>query len=677
MYTLILREPEFVLLVGKCLDPDKIIEKIMLKNRSIAFKLTFLILTSCTIIFFAIFGYNYSFSRKIILDKIKENADILAMVAENKIQTRLSSVQKVPVQIATSLENFSYDETRLLDLLREVVKNNPEICGSTIAFEPYAFNKESLYFAPYFHKSGEEIKFTQLGNESYQYFNWDWYSIPKKSGEPVWSEPYYDEGGGEIVMSTYSVPFYKRAEGTKKFMGIVTVDVSLLWLQEIVSSIKIGKTGYGFLISKQGTIVTHPNKEFIMNKNFFSIEEDRMFFSHEHRDETKMLTGRGFEQFHAEGTKEKVWILHMPVLASGWSLGIIFPEKELMEVLFRLNSVVIGLGLAGFLFLYVVILFIAEAITKPLRSLVLAAKDIARGNLNFKIPKVGSKDEVGKLTESFVYMKDALKKHIRKIASLAAAKERRDSELKIAHDIQMGMLPKEFPLFSEKKEVEICAVLEPAKEVGGDFYDFFFIDEQRLCFVIADISGKGVPAALFMTVAKTLIKAALKATKSPAETLKRLNKEFSTDNDTGIFLTAFCGVLNIQTGEIVYANGGHNFPLVINVGKKNPTFLKKGSFPAIGFNENSKYRDTKIVLSAGDILFAYTDGVTEAFDENGEMFSEERLKKEIEGSTNDTCQNLLKKVMEKIKKFSGRASQSDDITILAIKYLKKKEQKKI
>ncbi|MBL7073407.1 MAG: SpoIIE family protein phosphatase [Candidatus Omnitrophica bacterium] len=543
----------------------------------------------------------------------------------------------------------------------------------TIAFEPYAFNEESLYYAPYFYKNNEKIKFTQLGNESYQYFDRDWYHIPKTLGKSIWSEPYYDDGGGNIVMSTYSVPFYKDIKGVRKFMGIVTADVSLSWLREIISAIKIGKTGYGFLISQKGIVVTHPDKDFIINKDFFLIEGDQTFFSHKHIECENISSKHKFEQFYAEGTKEKVWILHTPVPTSGWSLGIVFPEKELMNVLLRLNSVVIGLGVAGFLVLLAVIFFISETITKPLRSLVLATKDIARGNLNFKVPRIKAKDEVGQLAEAFVFMKGALKGYIKRITSLAAREERIESELKIAHDIQMKMLPKEFPLFFEKKEIDVHAVLEPAKEVGGDFYDFFFIDKERLCFVIADISGKGVPAALFMTVAKTLIKAAIIETKSPAKTLKQLNKEFSENNYAGIFLTAFCGILNIQTGKVVYANGGHNFPLIISEKKKKAEFLEKGSFPAIGLEENSKYKDTKIVLSSGDTFFAYTDGVTEAFNKEGEMFSEERLQKEIGSRTGVTCQNLSKKVMEKVKKFSKGVSQSDDITIIALKYLKEKE----
>jgi len=642
----------------------------MQKNRGIAFKLTFFILTSCAIIFFIIFGYNYSFSRKIILDKIKENADVLSVAIVSRIETVLVSVQKVPLQIANSLEYSSYGETILLDLLRSVIENNPEIYGSTIAYEPYAFDQKSLYFAPYFYKNRDELQSTYLGSESYRYFEWDWYRLPKILGCPVWSEPYYDKGGGNIIMSTYSVPFYKIVEGKRKFTGIVTADVSLAWLQNIVSSIKIGKTGYGFLISKEGTIVTHPKKDLILNETVFGINGESKFL--DLGDIGKKMTAgtRGFQQFRAGTGGEKMWIFYSPIPSSGWSLGIVFPEKELMSGILKLNSIVFELGIVGFLFLFAGIFFIAGTITKPLRSLARATKDISEGNLDFNVPKIRSKDEIGQLSESFIYMKKALKEYIIKLTALVAAKERIESELKIAHDIQMRIVPKDFPLFPERKEIDVYAVLKPAKEVGGDFYDFFFIDDDRLCFVIADISGKGVPAALFMTVAKTLIKAGVKQTKSPAETIGRLNKEFLESDNSGIFLTVICGILNIRNGEVVYVNGGHNFPLIINENKNKAEFLEKGSFSAVGINEAAEYSDSKVILEPGEMFFTYTDGVTEAFNEKKEMFSEKRLEQEIVNIKNKTCRNLIEEIMGKVTKFSGKISQSDDITIMAIKYLK-------
>ncbi|MBU0683536.1 MAG: SpoIIE family protein phosphatase, partial [Candidatus Omnitrophica bacterium] len=507
----------------------------MINNRGIAFKLTFFILTSCVIIFIVIFGYNYSFSRKVIIEKTEENADTLAGATVNRIETILSAVKKVPSQIANSLEHTSFDKENLLKMLKAVVATNPEIYGATIAFEPYSFDENVLYFAPYFYKNNGGISFTYLGKEAYQYFNWEWYSLPKTLGFPVWSEPYYDEGGGNIVMSTYSVPFYRDVGAKRIFTGIVTADISLTWLQKIVASTKIGKTGYGFLISKKGTIVTYPRQDSIMNETIFSIasaQNNKVL----KKIGTEMISGdSGFKSFFDSLNNEKMWIFYAPIPSSGWSLGIVISQKELMADVLRLNSVVFGLGLAGLVFLFVVIFFIARSITKPLRGLVFATKEISNGKMDFYVPKVKSHDEVGKLTVAFTCMKKALKLYIKELTRTTAEKERIESELKIAHNIQMGIVPKNFSVDSKKETLDIYAILEPAKEVGGDFYDFFLIDEKHFCFIIADISGKGVPAALFMAVAKTLIKTVVKEIKDPSKAISRLNKEFAENNTAGIF----------------------------------------------------------------------------------------------------------------------------------------------
>jgi len=221
----------------------------MIKIRSIAFKLTFFILTSCTIIFALIFGYNYLISRKIIVKNIEGSAKNLALSTVNKIESILLPIEKVPQCTAYLLEAAPYNKEGLLDLLYSLVRNNPEIYGATIAFEPYAFNKDLSEFAPYYYKSGPDIKFTYLEGESYRYFYWDWYQIPKEVGRPEWIEPYFGEGGG-ILMSSYAVPFYKKMNNQRQFAGIVVIDISLEHLRDIVSSISILNSGYGFLLSK-------------------------------------------------------------------------------------------------------------------------------------------------------------------------------------------------------------------------------------------------------------------------------------------------------------------------------------------------------------------------------------------------------------------------------------------
>ena len=641
----------------------------MMKNRGITFKLIFFILTSCTLIFLFTFGYNYLFSRRIIIKGIEENARNMTQLTVNKIEATLRPIEKVPQSLAFLLEQSLCKKEDLLRVLRSLVENNPEIYGAAIAFEPYAFEKDALYFAPYCYREKDTIKSAYLGGDAYQYFYLDWYQISKELEHSVWSEPYYDEGGGNIIMSTYSVPFYKYDGEKKVFKGIVTADVSLSWLQDIVSSIKIGDTGYGFLISSNGRVVTHPHQDLIMHETIFSIAEAREDISLRQVGKDMINGKSGFIPFNSLVTGSSCWMAYEPIPSTAWSLGVLFPKDELMAGITRLNWVVLFLGIFGFLFLLVVIVLIAGTIARPLRGLYKATKDIGTGNLDFDLPVIKSGDEVGKLTDSFMYMKESLKRYIKDLKVTTAAKERIESELKIAHDIQMNIVPKTFPPFPERKEIDLYALLEPAKEVGGDLYDFFFISEDRLCFVIGDVSGKGVPAALFMAVAKTMIKTIAHEFGSPEEILKRVNKEIYQGNDSCMFVTVFCGILDIKTGRLCYANAGHNPPLIIRK-EGSVDFLNIAQNPAIGIIEEATFIGQELALLPGDAIYMYTDGATEAFSKQRELFSEERLKKEVSACKEISAQRIVENTLEKVKDFAKDAPQSDDITIMVLKYLK-------
>jgi phosphoserine phosphatase RsbU/P len=640
----------------------------MLKNKGIAFKLSILILSTTAIIFLIIFGYSYQISRELILNNVRENAKNLTFNAVNRIETILQSFEKIPENLAYSLEYSKYNKGEILNILRSIVQNNSDIFGSTIAFEPYTFDKDSLYFAPYFYKDNGAIKFKYLGSEQYRYFYWDWYQIPKELNKPQWSEPYYDEGGGNIIMSTYSVPFYRNSNGKKKFMGIVTADISLDWLEKIISSIEVYKTGYGFLISKNGTIVTHPDSSMIMNETIFSLAEQGE--DKELREiGRRMISGQsGFVPLNGFNSNKKYWMFFAPLSTSGWSLGVLFPEDELMSDITRLNRNVLIIGVAGLSIVLIMIVVISRSITKPLRLLADATKDIAVGHLDTEIPAPKSGDEVGKLTDSFIYMERSLKNYIKELTETTAAKERIESELSVAREIQMSILPKIFPPFPSRKEFSIFAVIEPAKEVGGDFYDFFFVDDDHLFFCIGDVSGKGVPASLFMAVTKTLIKAKTTYGMAPRETLSLVNNELCVDNDTAMFVTIFSGILNTRTGEFLYSNGGHNPPYLFSKNQGLRT-LEDNSGTALGISERSTYSTGRITLNPGDGIFLFTDGVTEAMDSAGKMYSDERLMNFLATQRDFNSEDIIQGTLSEIINFSAGTPQADDITVMAIKYL--------
>jgi sigma-B regulation protein RsbU (phosphoserine phosphatase) len=636
----------------------------MLKNRGIAFKLILLCCASSTFIFLVIFGYTYRFSRNTIEKDTRERAETLARNAVYHIESILNGVENVPEGMASVLENCSLTREEMLRMLRASVTDNPEIYGAMLAFEPYDLNRKTRFFAPYFYKHDGGILATDPNSRAH--FEWDWYQAPKRLHKPVWTEPYFDTGFGKIIMSTYSVPVYRIVRGKKMFRGVVTADISLEQLSDIVSSIRILQTGFGILISKNGTFITHPDKNLIMKETIYSLAKKRADPRLREIGES-MLAGRsGFAPFPILAAGKPSWVYYAPIPSSKWSLAVVFPEDELAVDIIALQRMVILLGSAGLALLFLAVILIARSITRPLTAMAAATGAIASGNLDVELPEVRTRDEVGKLTESFLTMKTSLKDYIREVAESAAERQKITSELNIAREIQMNILPQTMPDLSGQAGYALHAHIEPAREIGGDFYDFFPLDGTRLCFVIADVSGKGVPAALFMAMSMTLLKATAREGFSPEKILSRVNDELSRDNDVNMFVTVFCGILDIATGEVAFANAGHNYPLVMK--PDDVTWLKTVNGPALGVLEGAAYRLESLTLGRGETLFLYTDGVTEAMNAGEELFGDERLLQCLRSFPGTSPREVTETVIETVRNFAAGAPQSDDITVMALEY---------
>ena len=246
-------------------------------------------------------------------------------------------------------------------------------------------------------------------------------------------------------------------------------------------------------------------------------------------------------------------------------------------------------------------------------------------------------------------------------------KERMEEALKLAHDIQMSMLPKIFPPFPERQEFDIFAAIAPAKEVGGDFYDFFFINDDHFCFAVGDVSGKGVPASLFMAVTKTLFRATAGNGGTPGEILARLNAQICRDNESCMFVTLFCAILNIRTGQVDYSNGGHNLPYYLHENGVSP--LENPGGRVLGLVEQSPYASGRMVLAPGEALLLYTDGVTEAMNPSETLYSDQRLEQFLGTNRGAAPRQIIGDLIGDVRQFAGRAPQSDDITVLALLYL--------
>ncbi|MFH1136524.1 MAG: SpoIIE family protein phosphatase [Pseudomonadota bacterium] len=641
---------------------------------SLAIKMTLLVMGGVVLVFALILGDSYLSSRRIILKQAEGNARNLANAMAYRIEQEFRAIAKVPGDMAVFLEIATWDKTVLHNLIKQMVANNKEVFGSAAAFEPFALDRFVKAQSPYYYKSESGIKSAQLGTADYDYFQWDWYQIPRELGRPVWSEPYLDAEVSGALMSTYSAPFFwpEKAGQPRRVRGIITADISLVWLTELISSIKAGQTGYGFIISHNGVFITYPDEKMILKESLFSLAVDNN--DPQLREVGRMMLHHdsGFMRLESTLTPTPVYLAFTRAPSTGWSLAVLFPEEELLHELRELNRRDSLLAGAGGILLFLVVLFIARSITGPLRKVSAATAKVAEGDLDVDLSDIKGRDEVGRLARAFTRMSSDLKKYIQDLTETTAAKERIESELNIASQIQKSNLPSTFPPFPNHCEFDLFAVMQPAREVGGDFYDFFFINDNTLALVIADVSGKGVPAALFMMVSRTLIKSIARQGKSPAQALAEANDLLCQGNDAAMFVTVFLGFYDIYSGRMTFANGGHNPALILKADGRVRTFAKAKGV-ALGFMPDLEYQTGEEELEPGDALVLYTDGVTEAFSPREEMFGEERFKELLGTMAKTHPQELCQKVVLVLDDFQ-KERQFDDITLLSLRRERKSRE---
>jgi len=329
------------------------------------------------------------------------------------------------------------------------------------------------------------------------------------------------------------------------------------------------------------------------------------------------------------------------------------------------NIIILTGVLTSLLVTLVIVWLISIILTFPLKKLTRAVDKLGRGDLDVRI-NAATKDELGLLAGTFNKMAADLKEYVADLQTVTAEKERIGAELDVATKIQSAMLPCIFPAFPDRAEFDLYASMEPAKEVGGDFYDFFMIDDDILAVVIADVSGKGVPAALFMVIAKTLIKNTAQSGKTPKEVFETVNNLLCENNEAGMFVTAILGYLDIPTGELTFVNAGHNPPLLrsgdhFNWLKTKPDFILAGM-------EDMLYKQHDIRLKPGDEIFLYTDGITEAANNDGALFGDQRLIEAAHYNLDMPPKEFTISIKRSVDNFAEGAEQEDDITMLALHY---------
>lgn len=625
-------------------------------------RLVLALTVASAVIFAVVFWVNYRYTAEMVERQVQAHARDVVQAAVQSIDDAVRGVVRDQKNLVAVLE-------RVPRLTPEVVRNlahghvtaNDEVFGSTIAFEAARSPLGGKPFAPYYFKRlNNSIAYASLATPAYNYPGKEWYRQPKELKAPVWSEPYFDEGGGNVVMTTYSVPFYRQVKGGPRlFTGIATADVSIDWLGRQITGLRLYNNGYAALFSRKGVYLAHPDRALVLKETIFTVAEQ---LGNQMLHEVGSAIGRGESGFvkgrNIYGTES--WIYYAPVPSTGWSLAVVFPAEAMLADAYNASRAIALYCVGGFLLLLITIILTARTVTRPLVTMTDVVKQVAEGQLELPLP-VQAGGEVGQLAQAFVQMQHDLKSYIVRLTETTAAKERMASELAIAHDLQMAMLPPHLPRLPA---LQLSALCRPAREVGGDFYDVRLLDDHRLFFIIGDVSGKGVPAALYMAITVSLARAVMQGGVSPAEALIRINNELSRGNDACMFVTILCGVLDLASGQLRYANAGHNPPVLCKVGQK-PVFMELQPGLAAGCLDGYQYGEGLLDLAVGDLLLLYTDGVTEALNPDGAFFGEEQLLAAVAEA--GPASGLADILFDRVAAFAAGAAQADDITILTVR----------
>ncbi len=551
---------------------------------------------------------------------------------------------------------------------RGMLTNNPDFYNCSIAFEPYYFQNYGRYFSAYSKHSGDSIRTIQGGSDNYQYFFMDWYLMPQLLDHPCWTEPYVDldvaTNTSEMVTSYCQA--IKNNEG--KLIGVINTSLSLNWLSQTISAVKPYPNSYSIMIGRGGTYFVHPDSTKITRQSIFTqtIEDN----------DTAMANLGHAMQRGEEGIKrmniggKDSYVFYKPLGKTGCSMAIVCPESDIFGGFDRLRRTVMSIVTVGLLLMLYFFIRIITRELQPLRRLAKEAETIASGNFDTKLPELQRTDEIGQLSNSFAGMQKSLVRYIDELKDTTAEKASIESELQVASGIQMGMLPKDFPTSQERDDVQLYASLTPAKDVGGDLFDFYIRDE-KLFFCIGDVSGKGVPASLFMAVTRSVFRTVSAHESMPDRIVATLNATMADMNETNMFVTLFVGVLDLPTGRMRYCNAGHDAPLL--VGQGVGMLPCDPNIPA-GFMPSWKYTLQETQIFTGTTIFLFTDGLTEAEDSTHALFKMERVNevaKQALANHQEEPRQLIAVMTDAVHQFVGDAEQSDDLTMMAIQYIKK------
>ena len=581
-----------------------------------------------------------------------------------------SDIYVASTNTAPIIEESLQNPDKVRDIINRMLKINPYMRSCGIYFVEGYYPQKGRLYAPYASRRDSIVIESQdASDQGNDYVKDQWFKDAIASKQGYWAKPFHDNDSAKTPLVSYLLPIRDKRDSTVAVMG---VDLSLAWMNEKIQIVNPKNDSaawepkysfYYYITDSTGTYLAHPDTKRIANEKIQhfrkKIEDlkEGFFTDDESKGDEYMMDG------------EKVLVNSLKVKYTDWTIAIVIPEFILELVSYVFAGLSVFFLVLGLLVVYFFGRRSIKKSVKPLQQLAMTADEVAKGNFNTALPEVNTHDEIHQLRDSFEQMQLSLKQYVADLREATAQKAAIENEMKVAHDIQMSMLPKTFPPYPERSDLDIFGSVTPAKGVGGDLFDFYIRDEQ-LFFCIGDVSGKGVPASLYMAVTRSLFRNISQHVSEPARIVNALNQAQSEGNDTNMFVTLFVGVLDLKTGKLSYCNAGHDAPLLMN---SVVTLLPCDCNLPIGVIADFNFEQQEITLEQTTTIFLFTDGLNEAENIDHAQFGDERI---MELATSLVTDHLLqptqvtRHMTDAVHTFVGTAEQSDDLTMLAIQYKK-------
>ena len=606
---------------------------------------------------------DYRLSRDDILERLQRESQETISTVVIDMENWLAGVESSTQLLARVLEQRDYTEAGLVQILRDAVDVNGDIFGAAIALVPAKPGRQAG-FAPYFFRGDDALEYVDLADPDYNYQHQAWYEDAVSAGQPMWVEPYFDDGGGKVLMTTYAVPVYRRNPAGERFIyAVVTADVPLGELHDYLQRLRLGNSGFGILLSRSGTLLSGRNPANIMRDYSDTLVGQQDRNSWQEMFEAALQGQVVTRQLTCTDVPGRCVIRLGALKSTGWPVGVVYSEDEMTAPLreFELKTVLVGL--ATLLLMAIAVATVTRRLTRPLTALALASDRFAQGDLEAPLPEVKGKDEVARLVHSFAAMKRDLKSYISDLEAATARRSRLEGELGAAREIQMAMLPQGGEATEQAEEFSLWARVLPARSVGGDLYSYLLRDRQ-LFFTVGDVSDKGIPAALFMARAISLVQQLAANAADPGRAMASLNDALAASNDNCMFVTVFLGILDLERLELRFASAGHPAPSLVR--NAQVSSLEQDTGPALGLAPGLDFPVNTLQLQPGDRLAIYTDGFDEAFNTRDEMFGVDRFNETLVTGRSLPIASAGAELFTSLAGYVGESPQSDDITLLLL-----------